>query len=584
MSPDNLIEISFEVCNRVGGIYQVLKSKAEEMRDMYGENYIVIGFYNSEKAVEEFGPREVEEPFDQVLEELRSEGVEGYYGSWRVKGSPRCLLIDVEGFEDFDRVKEQMWEEGDVDSLEAGYDFDEPVAWSYLAGKAVEILEDELEGDTVVQLHEWLSAPALLNFDSPSVFTTHATVMGRALANSDYSLDSIVEEGSVDEKVADELGLRAKHDTEAMGAKLSDVFTTVSDNTAEEAEAIHGVEVDKVIPNGFNVGEFPSLEDLSYHHKEKKEEMKSFLQAYFEPYYDVDLEDDPRIFFTSGRQEFQNKGLDVLIEALREANRTEGEEFFVFLFVPGEHHGIKDDIMENMALHQELEDYVDGVMPEIRKELLDSLAARDDPGERLAEIIERTSTEHRSLQRSFHERRGSEPPLTPFEVPGENEILQKLKEEGLENSEEDRVKIVYYPSYLSRGDQLLSLDYNEAVVASSMGIFPSLYEPWGYTPVETAANGALSVTTDRAGFGQFLLQKTGPEERKGLRVLERDGRDRDDVVEKLSEIINDTVNYSKTEITERKHNARKLAQLTSWQNLSKNYFQAHEMAVEGGKK
>lgn len=582
MRPKNFIEVSFEVCNQVGGIYQVLKSKAEKMRQEYGENYVLIGFYNQESVSEEFGPRELEEPYKSALNRVKAEGITCYYGSWRIKGSPKCILVDAS---DLDRsvesIKSELWTEQGIDSIDTGNDFDEPVKWSYAVGRVIKRLEEQLEGDTVVQLHEWLSGPALFEYSSPTVFTTHATVLGRALSDSDYDLEARVDEGNVDTDLAEDYGVKAKHQVENRVASEADVFTTVSDNTAEEAEAIHSVKVDKVLPNGFNVNDYPSLEDLSYRHKEKKAEMKEFLQAYFEPYYDVDLSNDPRILFTSGRYEFHNKGLDLFIESLGELNCREGEDFFVFIFVPSDVGDIRSGVMENMALHQELQDYVEGIMPEIKTELLNSLASKENPGENLKNLIEKTSSQHKSLQKSFHERRKEKPPLTPFYLNYDNDrIIEALKQNGLKNRKEDRVKVVFYPTYLSRGDRLLSLSYRDAVVASSAGIFPSYYEPWGYTPVETAASGALSVTTDMAGFGKFLLDNTEDNERKGIQVLERQDKNYNETVENLADIIDDMVSCSKTQITERKHNARRLAQLTSWNKLAGNYFEAHQKAME----
>ncbi|EHK00797.1 starch synthase, partial [Candidatus Haloredivivus sp. G17] len=179
-------------------------------------------------------------------------------------------------------------------------------------------------------------------------------------------------------------------------------------------------------------------------------------------------------------------------------------------------------------------------------------------------------------------KRGSEgPPISAFELNySYDEIVESLKEQGITNSKTDRVKVVFYPTYLSVGDKLLSMEYEDMVVASSAGFFPSYYEPWGYTPVETAANGALSVTSDLAGFGQFLLEETNSSSRKGIQVLRRKNREHDKVVEDLARTIEDFLSFDKTEITERKHNARKLAQLTSWEKLGENYRQAHKMAVK----
>ena len=193
MAPDNLIEVSFEVANKVGGIYQVLKSKASKMEDFYGDQYLTVGPYDEESARSDFAPRK-DHPYEEVFEDLRKKGIECYYGVWTVSNSPKCILVDASGLErDVDDIKTEMWEKYDIDSLETGRDFEEPLKWSYAVGLLIDRLEDEkLEGETVVHLHEWLSGPAMFNFDSPAVFTTHATVLGRALSNSDFDLRSAV--------------------------------------------------------------------------------------------------------------------------------------------------------------------------------------------------------------------------------------------------------------------------------------------------------------------------------------------------------------------------------------------------------
>jgi len=220
-------------------------------------------------------------------------------------------------------------------------------------------------------------------------------------------------------------------------------------------------------------------------------------------------------------------------------------------------------------------------MPEVRSHLINSLTSERDPGEDLKELVNDTSGGMESLRRNFHSRKDKTPPNCAFDLNyAKDEILDRMHRKGLRNREEDRVKVIFYPTYLSMGDRLLSMSYKDAIVASSAGIFPSYYEPWGYTPVETAANGALSITTDMAGFGKFLLDETDDSDRKGVKVLEREGIPDEESTYKLAEMIEDIVSYSRTEITERKHNARKLAQLTSWEKLGENYREAHEMAVE----
>jgi len=574
---NHFIEVSFEAANKVGGIYQVLKSKSAKMKDFYGDNYTAIGFYDEESAREEFASRE--NPHKEIFEELEQEGIKCRYGVWNIQSTPNCILVDVSEMEkSANEIKEEMWGNHGIDSMNAGSDFDEPVKWSYAVGKLVQKLEAKQNGETVVQLHEWLSSPAMFQFDAPTVFTTHATVLGRALSNSDFDLLGAVEEGNIDDSLADEYGVKAKHQLEKAAAESSDAFTTVSKTTGKEAEAVLDTEPDQILPNGFNVEAYPSLEELSYNHTKKKEEMKEFLSAYFEPYYDVKLEEDPRVLFISGRYEYHNKGVDILIEALSKLNEKEGDDFFVFIFVPSDTKGPKPEVLDNMSLYDELKDHVDEILPDIRQKILSSVAGDQNPSEEIQNLLE--SNTLGSLRRNFHGKQGS-PPVSAFDLNyPDDEIMNGLWEAGLTNDEDDRVKVVFYPTYLSVGDKLLSMSYNDAIVASSAGIFPSYYEPWGYTPVETAANGALSITTDLAGFGQFLQEKTSQEERKGIKVLSRRERNDKEASDELADMIGDIIDYSKTEITERKHNARKLAQMTSWEKLGNNYKKAHNKAVK----
>jgi len=582
MAPDNFIEVSFEVANKVGGIYQVLKSKSTTMKEYYGDGYLTIGYYDEESAMDDFAPRE-EHPYEYIFKEMENEiGVKCHYGAWNINGSPKTILIDASNADiDVDSIKSWLWEEYGIDSMNAGNDFDDPLEWAYAVGKLIDKLENEFEGSSVVQLHEWLSAPAMFENDLASVFTTHATVLGRALSNTEYDLKSAVERGKVNQSRADDLGVKSKHQMEKTAAKEAEVFTTVSKATGREAEAVLDVKPDKILPNGFNVDEFPSLEELSYQHTKKKKEVKEFLRAYFKPYYDVELEDDPRILFTSGRYEFHNKGLDIFINALAEINEREGDDFFVFIFVPSDVKKEKMEILENVSLYEELEDHVEDAIPDLKTNIMNSVTSGKEPLDKLDEVFGDNISQVQSLKRNFRAKQGQKPPMSAFELNyNDDDILERLYKKGLRNRKSDRVKVVFYPTYLSVGDRLLSMSYNEAMVASSAGIFPSYYEPWGYTPVETAANGALSITTDLAGFGQFLQERTSQEERKGIKVLEREGKTDVEAASQLADMIDNIIGYSKTEITERKHNARKLAQMTSWDKLGKKYREAHELAED----
>ncbi len=600
-TPDNLVEVSYEVANKVGGIYQVLKSKACQMKKMYGDNYLTIGYYDEENARKDFAKRSTHD-FKEIFDELEEEyGIKCTHGVWKLPYSPECILVDASDLKkDVNEIKAELWEDYKIDSLNSGPMFEDPVKWAFAVGKLVQKLSEKFEGNTVLHAHEWLSAPAIFETDIPSVFTTHATVLGRALSNAGRDVVSMVEdaesqeeiaedvkhrytrlskmEKSFGESIAEEYGVKSRHQVEKAGAMDADVFTTVSDVTAREADAVLGVEPDKVLPNGFNVEEFPSLEELSYQHKKKKKRMKKFLRAYFEPYYKIDLDNDPRILFISGRYEFHNKGLDAFIDSLGKLNEKEGDDFFVFIFVPADVRGERLDVLENMSLYDELEDYIDSILPDLKTELLDKITSGEN-AEKFVKDWLSDSHELEVIRQNFHEKRGGIPPLCAYTLNYDNDdVLERLRENGLENREDDRVKVVFYPTYLSRGDKMLSMSYEDAIKATSAGIFPSYYEPWGYTPVETAASGCLSITTDLAGFGQFLLEHADME-KPGIEVIRRKDVSYDSFVDNLAGKIEDFVNYSKTEITERKHNARKMVQLTSWTKMIENYYEAHEMAL-----
>ncbi len=572
-----LVEVSFEVANKVGGIHQVLNSKSYKMKEYYGEKYLTIGFYDQKQASQEFVPLENVEYFE-IFEKLKSEGINCYYGEWSIDERPKTILVDASGLKkEVDDIKKEYWELHGIDTLEAGHDVDEPLKWSYAAGRLVQELEKD--HDFVLHLHEWLSGPAAFETESPTVFTTHATVLGRALSNSGYDLVKMIEEDNISEDLAKKHGVNAKHTIEKASAREAEVFTTVSKTTASEAEKILGVRPDKVLPNGFNVKHYPSLKELSYNHTEKKKKVKQFLKAYFRPYYEIDLENDPRIFFASGRYEFHNKGFDLLIDALDKVNQGSGDDIYVFFFVPSDVKRPKPEVMENKKAYASIKHEFEALIPEMKKEFIEAATSGRESIESIETVLEE-SERLKSLQSKFHSREGR-PPVSAFELNyGCDDIVQSLYEAGLDNSEDNRVKVVFYPTYLSEDDGLLSMDYEDAVVAASAGFFPSYYEPWGYTPVETAANGVLSVTSDLAGFGRFLLNNADDADRKGIKVLERRSVSRERQVEDLANIIEEFSSYDKAEITERKHNARKLAQITSWDKLGHNYKEAHKMARE----
>ena len=588
---DMFIEVSYEIGNKVGGIYTVLSTKAREMKKIYGNGYLTIGYYNPSKSLFEFEPRNPGE-YSGIFNELSKMGIKCYFGTWAVNGQPDTILIDVKNFmKNKNEIKSKFWEWYKIDSLRAGYDYDDPIVWSYAAGLLIEKIIEKNKGKKIVaQFHEWLSGGALLYLKKigaklGTVFTTHATILGRSIANSQGPLHQMIRSHSVTDKDAYKYGVEAKHLTEKACAHACDVFTTVSDVTAREAEVILGRKPDVILINGLDISSFPSMEELSYLHKKHKEELMKFIKAYFQPYYNLRLSKDPRIFFISGRYEFHNKGIDVFIEALGQLNRKlKSENYpydsFFLILVPSDVHGENPSVLNSVLMYNEIEKFSENVSNDVKNMIVDSIIKKSLPQNKIKSFLTtKYNVKMKNYIRLFS--KDGTPPLCAYDLnydENNDAIINALKDNGLLNREEDRIKVIFYPTYIKQADKLISLDsYYDLIRGCSGGIFPSYYEPWGYTPHEAAANGLVSVTTDYSGFGIFVM-KNRPKAR-GIRILKRSGKSDNEIALDLANEIEDFVKMSKSEIGIQKSEAKMITDMTDWSVLAENYIRAHNLSL-----
>ncbi|MEM4366377.1 MAG: hypothetical protein QXN46_02160, partial [Candidatus Woesearchaeota archaeon] len=354
-----VFEVSWEVCNKIGGIFTVVQSKAQQMVNIYGRKYFLLGPYFPQKASgifeETIAPAECKEPFDK----LRKDGIECHCGRWLTKGNPLVILIDFTNFaKNKNDIKRRLWELYGIDSLYTEYyDFDEPVIWSWAAGKVIEELAKVFGGKVVAQFHEWLSGAGLLYLKSVeakvgTVFTTHATTLGRALASERADFYDIIPKINAQQEArARGPGLLAKHQLEQACAKSADVFSTVSELTAMEAEHILGRKADLLLPNGLDMEKFPTFEEASVKHKLFNDRIRHFILFYFFPYYRFEIK-KTLIYFLAGRYEFHDKGVDIFIKALSLLNERLKKEkspitIVAFFWIPGNAKGIKPELLEN---------------------------------------------------------------------------------------------------------------------------------------------------------------------------------------------------------------------------------------------
>ncbi|MEW6295552.1 MAG: glycogen/starch synthase [Candidatus Diapherotrites archaeon] len=592
-----VIEVSYEIGNKIGGIHTVLSSKAQKMRENLKE-YLAIGPYYEKKAQVEFEEKKPDAKLQKIFTETeRESGVKCYYGQWIAAGHTECILVDFSSLKgQANQIKKELWDSFKIDSYVSDDWFNEPIVWGRATGILIEkIIKHDYSNETkvIVHLHEWLSGAALLylkekKVKAKTVFTTHATVLGRTIAETKREdLYELIEEGFKEKKPAgNELaynyGVQAKHLTEKACALNANVFSAVSEAVSKEAEFILGKKPDAILPNGLDMEQFPIMEDLSILHRQYRNRIRAFVEAYFSPYYNIEVENS-LFYFIAGRYEFHNKGIDLFIDALGELNKKLKEEktektIVAFVWIAADINSRNQTVMENLALYQMIEDALEQETPKVQRQIFEAIVQGKDLN-KSALFEEEFLDNIKKIVLRFRSHRGQMPPICAFNVDERDDIIQSIKRNELLNREEDRVKVIFYPTYLSPADGLIGLNYYPAIIGSHLGVFPSYYEPWGYTPLETAALAVPSVTTDLAGFGQFIEETQKKKIKGAIEVLHRRGKTRKEETMELVHLMHSIFKMSKQERMDRKIAAKELASLADWSKLIHNYLHAYELAL-----
>jgi len=531
-----LFEVSFEVCNKVGGIYTVLATKAQTLTERFGDNYVCVGPWQLHDDEGHPLPFEKESGFEEFEASCRAAGLPVQVGRWSIPGRPRTVLIEFSGlYEKKDDVLAQLWEHDSVDSLQGEWDYVEPVLFGHAAAQVIERWWEEFHAPAhrraVAQFHEWMTGSGLLYLKQHcpgigTVFTTHATMLGRALS----SLGRSPEDGLGDdtpEQLAVDHGVVAKHSIEGVCARESDVFTTVSVITADEAELLHGRRPDPLLLNGIDLEVVDALAGETTR-EETRARLESFASAFL-----GESAADSVFLAVSGRYEFHNKGIDVLLDSLADIGSRPGRDVVLFVLVPAGNSGMRASVRER-------------------------LGDRDNPE---ADFTRELGTSTHNLFDSAND-----------------PVQQRCRERGLTNARGSRVKVIQVPIYLSENDDFLQVSYEAVLRAMDLTAFPSYYEPWGYTPQESLAVGVPTITTDYAGFGRWALAEgLGPD--SGITVLVRHKRTYEEVRGDLSETLEGFLREM-PDRAEMERSCRKTADLTSWSGLVENYETAFRAALD----
>ena len=588
-----LFEISWEVCNKVGGIFTVLSSKATQMQKHYKDEYYLVGPYFLEASRTTFKEDPIPKKYLGVCDELKKEGIICHFGKWLVDGEPKVILLDCKNFwPQIDIIKKELWDNFKIDSLDAAYDFNEPVLWSWAVGILIEKM-NKIHHDKkiIAQAHEWLSGGTILylkknNLKVATIFTTHATSLGRTLAGHGQDLYEILDKIDPD-KEAYNHGMQAKHLMEKASAKTADVFTTVSQITALEAKHLLGREVDLILPNGLDMSNFPSFEKTALKHKIYRNKLREFALYYFFPYYKIDLK-NTLFMFTASRYEFHNKGLDITIESLGKLNekmkKNKSKKTVVtFFWVPTGADGIRQEITEAREAYRDITDLLEEEKDEIEENLLYAIASEEKISEKSLFDNDFILKIKRRILRL--KSKGGEAPFSTHKITDSKNdpILKAFVEAGLENREEDRVKVIFYPIYLTGADGLGDLDYYQSLQACHFGMFPSYYEPWGYTPLETAALGVASLTSNLSGFGRYFYDTLHNKKVPGIYILDIENKKKEEMIKDFVDILYKYTLFTKKQRIDNKIQAREVAFMSDWENFAVYYIEAHNMAVEKNK-
>ena len=540
LMPDYIFESSWEVCNKVGGIYTVLSTRAKTLQEVLKDRIIFIGpDFWQEKESPYF--KEDKSLFAEWQWEAKENGISVRVGRWTIPGEPIAVLVDFKPFfEKKNEIYGWLWEHYQVDSLHAYGDYDEASMFSYAAALVVESFYNHYLLKTnkrvIYHANEWMCGLGALYINNVlpqigTVFTTHATSIGRSIAGNQKPLYDYLFAYNGDQ-MAGELNMQSKHSIEKQTAMHVDCFTTVSDITANECKELLDKPVDVVLPNGFDNSFVPKAATFT---KKRKAARKRLLEV-ANALLGESLDDETLIVSTSGRYEFRNKGIDVFVEAMNRLLRDKELKRKVLAFIE-----------------------VPGWVGEPRKDLQERLASGQ----------------------SFD---------TPLEVPqvthwlhnmSHDNVLGMMKYYDMHNRKEDNVKVIFLPCYLDSKDGILNLSYYDVVLGNDLCIYPSYYEPWGYTPLEAVAFKVPCITTDLAGFGLWANKEFGRygEIEDGVKVIHRTDYNYSEVADAIKDTVAHFSGMTQKQVDECRKHADALSKKALWSEFIKYYYEAYDIAL-----
>ena len=547
LKPDYIFESSWEVCNKVGGIYTVLSSRAKTLQEEMKDRILFIGpdFWKEEES-----PyfKEDSSLFAQWQWEAKEQGLKVRVGRWTVPGEPIAILVDFTPyFEQKDEIYGWLWENYGVDSLHAYGDYDEASMFSYAAALVVEsfyntqlspLTSNHSPLRVIYHANEWMCGLGALYINAHlpqigTVFTTHATSIGRSIAGNQKPLYDYLFAYNGDQ-MAGELNMQSKHSIEKQTALHVDCFTTVSDITANECKELLDKPVDVVLPNGFDNSFVPKGAQFTSKRKAARKRLLAVANALL----GEQLDDDTLIVSTSGRYEFRNKGIDVFVEAMNRLLRDKDlkKKVVAFIEVPGWVGEPRKDLQERLTSGQKYDTPLD--VPQVTH----------------------------WLHNMSHDN-----------------VLSMMKYYDMHNRKDEMVKVIFLPCYLDGKDGILNMTYYDIVLGNDLCVYPSYYEPWGYTPLEAIAFKVPCITTDLAGFGLWANSEFGGrygEIEDGVKVIHRTDYNYSEVADAIKDTVAKFSAMDKKQVDACRKAADSLSKKALWSEFIKYYHEAYDIALQ----
>ena len=591
-----VIECAWEVCNQVGGIYTVIRSKLPAAVERWGDNYCLLGPLEDENISAEFDPiNSNSDPIGKAVEKMRNMGYEVWYGRWLVTGRPKVVLLNPENvYNRLESLHKHLNQDLGIQTSKDDGLLEKVILWYDVNRTFLTILDREVikgKRNVVAHFHEWMAALPILDIrrdelNLSTVFTTHATMLGRYLAGSEPSFYDKLDKYDW-KKESTRFGILPQVTIERFCANKADCFTTVSEVTGAECTHLLGKKPDVITPNGLNITRYAAYHEVQNRHEKYKDKIHEFVIGHFFSSYNFDL-DNTLYFFTSGRYEFKNKGYDLTLKALKWLNKAMLDEginktVVMFFITKRPTWSINPEVLESRGVMQEIKRNCESIEKQLGERLFYAATSSTDEF-RLPDlnslIDDYWKLRYRRTIQSWKTK--SWPIIVTHNLVNdiEDDILKYLRTEQMINSPMDRVKLVYHPDFIESTNPLFGMDYGQFVRGCHLGIFPSYYEPWGYTPLECIARGVPAVTSDLSGFGKYVQSFEEDREETGVYVLNREGHNEAKEVERLGRYLLHFVKSNRRFRLLQRNKLEDFSENFDWKLLLEHYREAYEFSVK----